>query len=62
MADKALRKLARCVNCGALGDLEGDTVGWNFRDAELCRNPPITKCQDMKRAIGRAAPVPKTPN
>jgi len=54
--DKALRKFAHCVNCGATADLEGDTVAWNFRNAERCRNPPVTKCPNMKRAIIKATP------
>jgi hypothetical protein len=54
--DKALRKFAQCVNCGATGELEGDRVVWRFRDGERCRHPPITKCPDMNRAFIRATP------
>jgi hypothetical protein len=37
-----------------MGDVEANQIGWTYRDAERCQNPPVTRCPDMKRATARA--------
>jgi hypothetical protein len=56
MVEKLPRKVASCVRCGAVGDVQANQIGWNYRDSERCQNPPITRCADMKRATARAVP------
>jgi len=54
MVEKLPRKVASCVRCGAMGDVEANQIGRTYRDAERCQNPPVTRCPDMKRATARA--------
>jgi hypothetical protein len=56
MSDQALPKLARCAKCGAWADLGNGIIGWNQRDRDLCKNPPIHRCTDMKAAVLTASP------
>ena len=56
MIDKRAFKFACCTKCGALADVETDIVGFNQRDVELCKHPPIENCPDMKTAIREAKP------
>jgi hypothetical protein len=51
MSDEVTSKFARCAKCGALADVEGKIVGWNQRDIELCKNPPIRNCTNMRAAL-----------
>ena len=60
MVEKLTRKVASCVRCGAMGDVEANQIGWSYRDAERCQNPPVTRCPHMKRATARAIPKSAT--
>lgn len=51
MSDQIAPKLARCAKCGAWADLGDGIVGWNQRDRDLCKEPPIQRCAEMKAAI-----------
>ena len=57
MTDKRAFRFACCTECGALADVEPDLVGFNQRDVELCKHPPIEQCPDMKVAINDAKPT-----
>ena len=52
-------KFACCAKCGALADVEMDLVGFNQRDVEQCKHPPIENCPHMKAAINEAEPKAK---
>lgn len=56
MIERRVFKFACCAKCGALADVETDIVGFNQRDVELCKHPPIEKCPDMIAAIKEAKP------
>jgi hypothetical protein len=51
-----------CAICGAFievyrGQTEGqDCVNWTMRNAELCRDPPIHRCQQARLEVRRRFP------
>ncbi len=55
MKDSRTSEVAHCMLCGAWAEVRSGTLqGYNLRDTELCKVPPIEDCPNMLAAVNKA--------